>query len=72
MVIFVLKMTTIFDEFSPVTRKMKFAKKKLFRFSFCSAHSASAPVTIKDMQTFPPLLLLRNGRNYMKDAECAE
>ena len=32
----------------------KNGKKKLFSFSFYSAHSASGPVTTKDMQT-PPL-----------------
>ena len=32
----------------------RFGKKKLFSFSFYSAHSASVPVTIKDMQTPPP------------------
>ena len=41
MVIFVFKITPIFEEFSPRTRKIKFANKISFRFSFYSAHSVT-------------------------------
>ena len=49
MIIFVLKMTLIFNEFSPITRKIKIIDIFLLFFPFYTAHSASF---IK----FPPLL----------------
>ena len=58
MIILVLKIWSISDEFPPITRKIKIAKKIYFDFSFYSAHSASF------IKIWPPLGGGEGGSSY--------